>query len=319
MTLAQGIDVSYAQGAIDWPKVANAVDFVFIRVTEGTSPDSLAVANLQGAQAAGVLHGGYHFAYPGLTNPNGAVEASVVKDAQAQATAFLSIMDLHGAKANLPPVLDLEVNTYKWTAKALGEWAIGWLSTVRAKAPRPELTPILYSDPAFIRPIVEAVPTLVEYRLWIANPTTSPSPTMPPAWPTWTVWQHSWTGHVDGISKPVDLDIWNGLTDSELKELFDLAKPPAGPKCIVWYGVHNAQNAQLLAQQYGWRATDITQPAGRAALATASQVVIIGGDAKFETEVKALAPHANIHKPLAGGDYWRTTEAVCQAAISGRF
>jgi lysozyme len=60
-----GIDVSKYQGAIDWKAVADSgVKFVWIKATEGGDrSDEKFTANWDGAKAAGIPHGAYHFVY----------------------------------------------------------------------------------------------------------------------------------------------------------------------------------------------------------------------------------------------------------------
>ena len=58
-----GIDVSYAQGEIDWHAVrAAGVAFAFVKATEGTSiQDARFARNWVEAKSAGIRRGAYHF------------------------------------------------------------------------------------------------------------------------------------------------------------------------------------------------------------------------------------------------------------------
>src|ERR1700693_3832492 len=59
-----GIDVSKFQGDIDWNAVASSgVKFAWIKATEGGDRDARFHANWEGAKAAGIPHGAYHFVY----------------------------------------------------------------------------------------------------------------------------------------------------------------------------------------------------------------------------------------------------------------
>ena len=59
-----GIDVSKFQGNIDWNAVASSgVKFAWIKATEGGDRDARFQANWEGAKAAGIPHGAYHFVY----------------------------------------------------------------------------------------------------------------------------------------------------------------------------------------------------------------------------------------------------------------
>ena len=63
----EGLDVSAYQKKIDWKKVAGSKDFVFIKATEGSGlVDKAFASNWEGARAAGLLRGAYHFFHPGI-------------------------------------------------------------------------------------------------------------------------------------------------------------------------------------------------------------------------------------------------------------
>lgn len=79
----KGIDVSKYQGQIDWPAVrAGGVEFAMVRAGYGMyahQKDPYFDQNVQGAQAAGVHVGAYHYSY-----------AQSVEDARREAELFLS-------------------------------------------------------------------------------------------------------------------------------------------------------------------------------------------------------------------------------------
>lgn len=79
----KGIDVSKYQGRIDWPAVrAGGVEFAMVRAGYGMyahQKDPYFDQNVQGAQAAGVHVGAYHYSY-----------AQSVEDARREAELFLS-------------------------------------------------------------------------------------------------------------------------------------------------------------------------------------------------------------------------------------
>lgn len=79
----KGIDVSKYQGQIDWPAVrADGVEFAMVRAGYGMyahQKDPYFDQNVQGAQAAGVHVGAYHYSY-----------AQSVEDARREAELFLS-------------------------------------------------------------------------------------------------------------------------------------------------------------------------------------------------------------------------------------
>jgi hypothetical protein len=67
--ITPGIDVSYYQEAIRWPRVhAAGIRFAFIRVSDGTSmPDPRFAANWQGARDAHVMRGAYQYFRPDVS------------------------------------------------------------------------------------------------------------------------------------------------------------------------------------------------------------------------------------------------------------
>lgn len=83
MAKIKGIDVSKYQGQIDWPAVrAGGVEFAMVRAGYGMyahQKDPYFDQNVQGAQAAGVHVGAYHYSY-----------AQSVEDARREAELFLS-------------------------------------------------------------------------------------------------------------------------------------------------------------------------------------------------------------------------------------
>jgi lysozyme len=180
-----GIDVSHFQGEVDWGAVAAAgIRFAFIKATEGLDDvDPRFVQNWQQSRAAGLLRGAYHFLHPNL-------------DAKQQAAHFLSVVTLDDDA--LPPALDIEVTDGEGPA-TLTACIETWLGTVEATL---GCKPVVYTDPSFWRDNVGA--NLATYPLWLAC--YAPSPEVPASWGSWTFWQHSQSGRVDGIAGPVDLD-----------------------------------------------------------------------------------------------------------------
>lgn len=63
MATVAGIDISYWNAGIDWPKVRAAGQrFVFAKASEGeTYADPTFDDNWEGARSAGLLRGAYHF------------------------------------------------------------------------------------------------------------------------------------------------------------------------------------------------------------------------------------------------------------------
>jgi lysozyme len=192
-----GIDVSHFQGEVDWSAVAaTGVRFAFIKATEGLDDvDPRFAQNWQQSSAAGLQRGAYHFLHPNL-------------DAKQQATHFLSVVTLDDDA--LPPALDVEV-TNGVPPAMLTACIETWLGTVEVAL---GCKPVLYTDPSFWRQNVGA--DLATYPLWLACYAATPE--VPASWPSWTFWQHSQSGSIDGIAGPVDLDTCR-LSLDELRRL----------------------------------------------------------------------------------------------------
>ena len=190
-----GIDVSYHQGAIDWPAVrAGGVEFAFIRATDGADRvDPQFAPSWDGARAQGILRGAYQFFRP-------------AQDPIAQADLLLGM--LAPSAGELPPVIVVEVTGDRAPAE-IEAAARAWLDRVRLAIGR---EPIIYTGAYFWRDEVGA-PDLTASPLWHAQFTAAPCPNIAPPWPDWAFWQFSSTGRVPGIAGDVDLDRWNGTRE----------------------------------------------------------------------------------------------------------
>jgi lysozyme len=197
----RGIDVSYYQETIRWSKVRRAgVMFAFIRVSDGTSlADPLFRTNWSGAKQAGVLRGAYQYFRP---------------DTDPIEQADLLIEALQVDPGELPPVIDVETDG-GLTATEIARRVRQWVDRVHEKL---EIDPIVYTGPDFWRDRVNGA-DFRQLPLWIAHYTTG-CPTVPPRWTSWTFWQHTDTGRVNGIEGPVDLDVFAG----DYQQLLDFAR-----------------------------------------------------------------------------------------------
>lgn len=202
MNTILGIDVSASNGPIDWQKVAadpQGIKFAYIQASFKDGVNPAFVANVRGALAAGLAVGGYHFAYDAVRP-------------EAAANAFLeAIAQAGGAKRfTLAPRLDYEMSTR--STREIEDWASRWLETVGRAAHWRGGLPGIYSDPGWWdwhAPNLRA-PT---GPAWVADLTTAAEPVALAGQPAWRFWQFSWTGKVDGIDGPVDMDRLNGTED----------------------------------------------------------------------------------------------------------
>jgi GH25 family lysozyme M1 (1,4-beta-N-acetylmuramidase) len=167
---------------IDWHAVKRSgVEAVMVKATEGTDFVSpWAATDGNGARAAGLKIGYYHFAHPGR---NGA---------QEEAAYFLA--HIAGLPRSIGGALDLEVTEgVSWAD--LSAWAQTFLDEVHKVC----VYTSLYTNGYFLSNLAGAP---WGHLLWYANPTQAPR------FRVWA-WQYSWTGEVPGVPAPCDLDqVW---------------------------------------------------------------------------------------------------------------
>lgn len=201
-----GIDVSYAQGNIDWATVKEQnIAFSYIKVSEGmTLTDTKFRENWQGAQAEDIKKGGYHLFTPG-------------DDGEAQAKNFIDNLesagiDYHGA---LPPVLDIEQIPQDQLVSAKPEIS-SWLKYVEKHL---HCKPIIYTSPGTWDG--EFPDEFTTYSLWLAlyqgrdNQGQKPSE-LPDGWSNWKFWQFSDKGAIRGIDGSTNENYFNGSKNSLL-------------------------------------------------------------------------------------------------------
>jgi lysozyme len=168
---------------------AAGISFGFAKATEGTTlRDSTFAANWSGMKAAGVVRGAYHFFHPS-------------ESATAQASFVVSTVGALGA-GDLPIVLDFEVLEGVSESTAVAD-AVTFLRAVSSATGK---TPIVYMSSEFLS---GSYSSLSPYPVWVANYGVS-CPGLPSEWGSWTFWQNSDSGDVNGISGGTDVDEFNG-------------------------------------------------------------------------------------------------------------
>lgn len=189
-----GIDVSYYQADIAWPRVARAgVRFAFIRLADGAGIyDSKFEANWSGAHHAKILRGAYQFFRP--------AESPI-----DQADLVVRTLRKHG-RGELPPVIDIEVTDGVPLATVARNAKI-WIEHVRSQL---GVEPIVYTNPGMWR--WGGAEALASQPLWLAHYTEA-CPSLPPPWTRWMFWQYTDDGRIGGIEGRVDLDVFNGRID----------------------------------------------------------------------------------------------------------
>lgn len=198
--MKKGIDVSYANGSIDWGKVKKSgIEFAILRSTFGVESesqiDSHFFQNAQGCVKNNIPFATYHFAY-------------FVNENTAKAEADFAIKKANEYKDYIKfIVLDVEEDSVRY-AKNMGynpDWtacSITFMERVKAAG----YTPVLYSNYNWLKNIFN-YNKLKNYKLWYAAPDASK-----PAYDC-AIWQYSWKGKVSGIGEDVDM---NYLYDESL-------------------------------------------------------------------------------------------------------
>ncbi|OJW16938.1 glycoside hydrolase family 25 protein [Mucilaginibacter sp. 44-25] len=195
-----GIDVSYAQGKIDWQKVRHMhedsvrISFAYIKATEGLlKVDPYFKRNWREAAKVGIKCGAYHFFRP-------------KKNGLWQARFFLQNVEIENG--DLPPVVDIERLDGKLPAamrKELKEF-------IRHVESKTGVKPIIYTGISFYNDYLRGF--FDGYPLWIAH-YDQPKLNLQKG-TDWKFWQHSERSHVNGIAHTVDFDVFKGdSTDLE--------------------------------------------------------------------------------------------------------
>lgn len=185
----QGIDVSHHQGPIDWAALpAQGVDFAWIKATEGGDHrDRMFAANWNGARAAGIRRGAYHF-------------FTLCRSGAEQAANFVRTVPRE-AEA-LPPAVDLEFGgncAARPSRGALLRELAAFLAVVEAHSRRRAL---LYLTREFEE--VYRVSEALDRPLWLRSLVFEPRFGAR----AWAVWQASSFHGLRGIHGRVD---WNAM------------------------------------------------------------------------------------------------------------
>ncbi|WP_234124442.1 GH25 family lysozyme [Clostridium hydrogenum] len=169
----QGIDVFSGTNVTNWSSVKNSgIQMVYIKATEGVSyTNPLMNSQYNGAKAAGILVGFYHFA--STNSPT------------AEYNYFMNAISGYGQ--DLKPCLDYEIDNADYS----------FINQFMAQ----NSNLIFYGSHS-----IADNTGLALNKIWIAEPGTSPSGTN-----GYAGIQYSWYGQVDGISGDVDRDCFDSI------------------------------------------------------------------------------------------------------------
>ena len=189
-----GIDVSYAQGKIDWQRVkmmeedSVRISFAFIKATEGIlSVDPYFQRNWREAPKAGITCGAYHYFKPS-------------KNGKWQAKFFLQTVKVE--KGDLPMVADVE-ELNGVTPEKMRKELKDFLTHIQAHT---GVKPIIYSGISFYQDYLQGY--FDDYPLWIAHYHQAELRVSNTT--DWRFWQHSDKATISGINHVVDFDAFRG-------------------------------------------------------------------------------------------------------------
>lgn len=189
---AQGIDVSYHQGTIDWEKVKNSgqVDFAIIRCGIGmdqtNQDDTHWENNTSECERLGIPYGTFLYSY-----------ADTVEKARSEAQHVIRLVQ--GKNLTYPIYYDMEDNSVmnKIDSKTAGEIAQTFLNTLEANGYK---NVAVYSSKSLFETKLTA-DIFNRYPRWVAhyNDTCGYQG-------SYHMWQYTNKGQIDGITGNVDLD-----------------------------------------------------------------------------------------------------------------
>lgn len=231
--VAKGIDVSYAQGQIDWNKVKlTDTEFVMIRCSSGANlpenDDSRWIYNATECERLGIPYGAYHYA-----------RATNEMEARDEAQHVLRL--LQGRNLTYPVYYDLEsVSIAHLTPAQLTANAKIFCETLQAKGYQ---TGIYASYSWFNSKLTD--PWFQNQTKWIAR------------WNTYCgyagsyrLWQCSATGTVDGIKRSVDINFM--IEDVPAKVNFTKAVSASYNKhTLTWTGISGVTGYEIWCKKPG--------------------------------------------------------------------
>ncbi|MET9902607.1 lysozyme [Streptomyces sp. NPDC006446] len=196
----KGHDVSSHQKNVDWRSArAKGARFVYVKATEATTyRNPYFDRQYDGARAAGILHGAYHFAVPDRSS------------GAAQAAHFVHNGGAWRADGwTLPPALDIEYNPYGkrkcygLSKTAMVNWIKAFSDEVRRETGR---RPVIYTTTHWWNVCTGSSRAFAaNHALWLARYGSTDAGALPAGWSVWTFWQYD-----NGGSLPGDQNLFHG-------------------------------------------------------------------------------------------------------------
>ena len=188
----QGFDVSHHQKQIQWQKISpQKYQFVYLKATEGGDfQDTKFQENWLKAREQGFLVGAYHF-------------YRLCRGGKIQAANFIAAVP---KKADaLPPVIDLEYDSKCINTFSKEELLVEIQIMYDALKLHYGKQPIFYVSKSFYNIVLAG--HFKDVPLWVREYKGRPDLKDQPKW---HFWQHTNQGRINGISTPVDLNVFYG-------------------------------------------------------------------------------------------------------------
>jgi GH25 family lysozyme M1 (1,4-beta-N-acetylmuramidase) len=209
--LIRGIDVSQANGVVNWDavKAASDIKFAIIKCTEGaTYQDPRFKSNLSELQRVGLIYGAYHFfrffssdALPQAKNLKSTADPANFKSGTLPLIVDVEYQDVNG-------LTNPQVTANKDKCKERLRIFIDQVSQDFGRAP------MIYTNADFWDHVLGSPSGFENLPLWVADYRKSQGPAIPAGWSTYNIWQNSSTSHIDGINGDVDLNVLKGSLKS---------------------------------------------------------------------------------------------------------
>lgn len=183
--MKKGIDVSYAQGLINWAAVKNTIGFAIMRIGYGrdvSQMDSQFLNNYTGCKSNAIPCGGYYYSY-----------AESVEDAIQEAKACLKM--IKGKIFEYPIYYDMEENFQKEKGK---EFCSAVANAFLSYLENHGYWVGLYASKNFLENYID-ISTRRRYAVWLAHYTQQTNYSE-----QYGMWQYTDNGCIDGIT--VDLN-----------------------------------------------------------------------------------------------------------------
>lgn len=259
MNIYNGIDVSYHQGDIDWAAVkADGIDFAILRLGyRGYSNGSLVTDSkftsyIRDAISVGMPLGVYFW-----------TEAINVDEAVQEAQYVISKLAPYQSSITMPVVIDWELNNNSRHGGLSKETNTTICTAFCDLVKQSGYTPMIYANISDLNNNLDGEALSEKYEIWVARYNNIVNNDNQHFMGSYSMWQYSSDGTVNGISKKVDMNfLYNAgsptkpvFTHAATASAIDVdslddvgnfsAKSYAKKLSLSWYTVEDADGYQI--------------------------------------------------------------------------